>query len=606
MDSKSDLMENGNLEMSCDWKNDKKQLVIDAVSNAKCGNPVLNFKKMVKTKYEKEYEKYRRYKKYKRKHKDLKDLGMEWEKCLEAEKKRKEEEETRRKYMYGGSHVSELKKKMSSQHSKVAENSSSYKKQHKDKKDRKPDNEADKDKSKDTTKQHIDKKRDHYKDKEREKAVGPQIKRERDLPLDPIKRERELPLDNKPYTSSFKALIKENKITSREKRPLEKYVNKTKPKLDATNKSSREKPKKEMRAADVMKEMFRASKIGEQVSGPSFKIPKKSEPSIVSKVERDAASHLSAEKVKTYKRIHDPVTPTKSGVSPPRSPSSSGSDISSPGSVLSEMSISSPDMYKDLSPLPLPNSPPASPDKLTSGVEESSVDGHEVPSTDLSKDIKPIVIQNLLGKDELVDTQIDQAYLRDEKVECTMLDAPGDINKYFCQLCDMFDKEGTTKTKIVLHILDGHLQGFSNELELCQTVEEKIQVFTSDSYATMIRDCGVDEGLYQPVDVLNENITRWKCLRCPKTVVFKIEREAERHVAMEHYGRLLVPPELFINTGFKIFECSQLGCERRYESWKCVINHEVLQHDALKGYLGKVFKNDYLLKSNIPKKRLRQ
>merc|ERR1719238_682292 len=76
-----------------DWKTEKKQLVINLVEN----------------------EKDRRYKRYKRKHKELKDLGVEWEKCQENDKKRKEEEETRRKYISGNQvNRDEIKKKLSS------------------------------------------------------------------------------------------------------------------------------------------------------------------------------------------------------------------------------------------------------------------------------------------------------------------------------------------------------------------------------------------------------------------------------------------------------------------------------------------------------------
>jgi hypothetical protein len=155
----------------------------------------------------------------------------------------------------------------------------------------------------------------------------------------------------------------------------------------------------------------------------------------------------------------------------------------------------------------------------------------------------------------------------------------------------------------VLHIVEQHLQGLSLEMDSCTSIEEKVKIFTSEDYGTIIKEYGLDDSLYQPLLTLDENITRWRCLRC-KMCLFKTEVEAERHVATEHYGKLLVPPQWFPE-GCKTFGCSQLGCEKEYGSWRALLNHETLQHDAFKGYMGKVFKNDYLLKTNIPKKRLR-
>lgn len=580
MDSKSDSEEE-NLDLQ-EWKTDKKQIVVNILENAQNNAPKLNFKRMTKLNYEKEYEKYRRYKKYKRKYKELKDFAPEWEKCQEAEKKRKDEEEVRRKYIAGNQvNRDEIKKKLSSQH----QSSTIHKNEKKDKDktiQKFEKAERDKKKEKEKIREKIKERDLLNKDKEREKAAVPQIKRE-----------KELPVDDKPYTSSFKALMKKEKLTSHEKRPMEKYMNQTKKTMGASSKSSsREKAKNEMSASDVMKQMFQASKIGEQGSGSSFKIPKKAvEPAKLK-------FNPKREKFETDKRVRDANTPIKRDLSPRSSPSSSeDSNISSSESESSDESISSPNRYRDISPLPLPDSPPASPDSVKGKAEHDGDDIME-SSYKLINDIKPLSIYNIENEENLIEEY------QDEETECVILDSIEDTKKYYCQLCDLFDKDGTTKTKSVLHILKNHLQGFSYELDMCQSLQAKIEVYKSDTYATMIQECRSDDSLYQPVSALDENITRWKCLKCSNSLKFKNEVEAERHVAMEHYARLLVPVEWFPNA-CKIFECSEVGCSKQFESYTGLVNHEVLQHDALKAYLGKVFKNDYLLKTNIPKKRLR-
>merc|ERR1719189_1968804 len=98
-----------------------------------------------------------------------------------------------------------------------------------------------------------------------------------------------------------------------------------------------------------MKQMREASKIG---SGPSFKIPKKAaSSSVLSETEKSLESKIK--KSGSYQRIkHDASTPERE-ITPPLS--SSDSDGWSPGMDKYQRLSSSPDLYKDMSPLPLPN-----------------------------------------------------------------------------------------------------------------------------------------------------------------------------------------------------------------------------------------------------------
>jgi len=349
-----------------------------------------------------------------------------------------------------------------------------------------------------------------------------------------------------------------------------------------------------------------ASKIGEKSSGPSFKIPKKAvTSSVLSETEISLDSKLL--KSGSNQRIkHDKSTPDRE-ISPPLSPSSSVSDEWSPEKGKYPRLSSSPDIYKDMSPLQLPNSPPASPDLVKEENENNLISENEEEIWfNLSEDVKPLV--NGLNKDHepLINSEADMKDGID-----IILDIEANAStvneKFFCQLCDLFDKEGGKKSLVALHILQNHFKGISDELETCKSVKEKMKMFFDDEIfvTKQMNDYGININLYQPGLTLDDNISRWKCLRCSNvSTMYKNELEAERHVALEHYGDMLVPRKWFIK-GCQVFKCSQIGCEKEFNSWMCLTNHEILQHDAFKGYLGKVFKNDYLLKTNIPKKRLR-
>jgi len=408
-----------------------------------------------------------------------------------------------------------------------------------------------------------------------------------------IKREKELPLVNgKPYSSTFKQLMKKdiNKSTSHhEKRPMEKYANRN---LYGEKKSSKDKRPKAIDPVDVMKQMKEASKIGEKASGPSFKIPKKSD-SLSVLGETEDLIGVQSKRNGSYQRIKvEPSTPER-GLSSSSSPSTS--DESSSDEEMIQRLSSSPDMYKDRSPIPLPNSPPASPDNIYS---ENDMSEDEEYIGNLSEDIQPL-INGFDSHDQKTDEN--SSFLMS-----TIADFDSSTEKFFCQLCDLFDKDGGKKSLVLLHILQSHLKGFSDEFEACTSIQQKMDLFCNEeNYSRQFDECNLQSNLYQPALILTDNITRWKCLRCPNvSTMYKIEQEAERHVALEHYGDMLVPRKWF-SKDCEVFECSQFGCERKFTSWICLTNHEILLHDAFKGYLGTIFKNDYLLKTNIPKKRLR-
>lgn len=392
----------------------------------------------------------------------------------------------------------------------------------------------------------------------------------------------------------LKQLIKKDKSTSHhEKRPMEKFVNKN---LNRDKKLPTDKRHKAMDPIDVMKQMREASKIGDRATGQSFKIPKKSSSSSIL-VETENSINKKCKENGKYQRIKREATTPERELSSPASPSPSSDDSSSEEEEF-ERSSCSPNIYKDASPLPLPHSPPASPDSISGEKDEISESEEECPFS-LSEDIKPLCN----GMSTVHDPEVNSEELA--KALQISINDDASADKFFCQLCDLFDKEGGHKSTVLLHILQNHYKGFSDELETCKTIQEKMKLFNDEIYSKQFVDSCVDVDLYQPALILDDNITRWKCLRCANdTTMYKNEREAERHVALEHYGEMLVPRKWFSNN-CQEFECSQLGCDKKFSNWICLTNHEILVHNAFKGYLGRVFKNDFLLKTNIPKKRLR-
>jgi len=449
--------------------------------------------------------------------------------------------------------------------------------------------------NKDKDREKKDKDRDKA-DKHREKM--PQIK-------------REVPADES-HSSNIKSLIKKDSKPSYEKRPLEKFRQKSK--VDPS-KTSNDKSKKPMSTSDVIKQMMEASKIGEKVSAPTFKIPKKAAPASIKRQREE-----NGPKIGTHKRFREDAGVKAEPLSPPLSPqlSTNSSSPSPPGSPVSGSAFSPPDMYKDLSPLPLPDSPPASPPELEEGeIEDTSSTMNGWNDIDLTTEIKPLSLDNINSQDvsnskdsdvrvqnlEMETPNLDEVTNGDED-DSLFLDSPNSLKKFFCQICDQFDNEGgTTKTKIVFHIFKKHLRGFFHKLNLCYSSEKMVKIFSSEEYSQVIQEFGLDDGIYYPTASLGENISRWKCLRCTVSL-FKNEREGLLHVATEHYGQLLVPPGWF-SEGCQSFACSESGCNKEFQSWTSVLNHETLKHDAFNRYVGKVFKNDYLMKTNVPKKRHR-